>query len=254
MTGPAYPVAHAVAPRIQEHFSRHAGPGVPPPDVTMIETIIDAAFWASLRREEGMVPRISIALVAPERAGEPLHFGHALPLSAHALAKLAPAVERPGIHLGVWDNQVWGATRTIPPFCFVVEVVAPGLLVMKHRPRQESRKFVNIAVLEADQVKMVDETASALADCPALLTSLLGFDAPSEDINVLVQLAASMRSHGRGGALLVTPTSSDQWLLSVITPILMVFWDCAKAERDNTAPAKIAANFEVGLISVLPGW
>jgi hypothetical protein len=29
-----------------------------------------------------------------------------------------------------------------------------------------------------------------------------------------------MRSHGRGGALLVTPAGSDTWLLSVITPML----------------------------------
>ncbi len=228
MTGPAYPVAHAVAPRIQEHFSRHAGPGVPPPDVTMIETIIDAAFWASLRREEGMVPRISIALVAPERAGEPLHFGHALPLSAHALAKLAQAVERPGIHLGVWmvDGEllVWGTTQHLPPYCFVLEVVTSGLLVVKQRAN--IGKFVNVAVLEGDAVKLVDERTADVPDCPGLLQSLLGIvravgpaGAGTDALNVLVQLAASMRSHGRGGALLVTPSASDAWLLSVVTPM-----------------------------------
>ena len=41
------------------------------------------------------------------------------------------------------------------------------------------------------------------ADCPALVGSLLGFDSPASwrgSMNVLVQLAVSMRAHGRGGA------------------------------------------------------
>ena len=56
-------------------------------------------------------------------------------------------------------------------------MIAPGLLVLKHRPRFESRKFVNVAVLEGDRIKIVDERASLVADCPAVLTSMLGFDA-----------------------------------------------------------------------------
>ncbi len=35
---------------------------------------------------------------------------------------------------------VWGTTRAIPAFCFVLEVVAPGLLVVKHRIREDSRQ------------------------------------------------------------------------------------------------------------------
>ena len=47
-------------------------------------------------------------------------------------------------------------------------------------------------MLEADQVKIVDEDASSLPDCPTLLASLLGFDNPaswSDSVNVLVQLS-----------------------------------------------------------------
>src|SRR5207244_1473641 len=56
-----------------------------------------------------------------------------------------------------------------------------------------------------------------------LLTSLLGFDAPAswaQSLNVLVQLAASMRAHGRGGALLVVPSGTDTWRQSIVQPIL----------------------------------
>src|SRR5204862_4680238 len=128
-------------------------------------------------------------------------------LTPAALAKVSPAVERAVIHLGVWERDgelsVWGTTRTIPTYCFVLEVSSPGLLVIKHHRGEESGKYVNVAVLEGDRLMMIDETASSLPDCPPLLTSLLGFDAPAswaQSLNVLVQLAASMRAHGRGGA------------------------------------------------------
>ena len=87
-------------------------------------------------------------------------------------------------------------------------MTAPGLLVVKHHRGGEAGKFVNVAVLEGDQVKIVDERASSLPDCPPLLTSLLGFDSPAswiDSVNVLVQLAVSMRAHGRGGLLLIVP-------------------------------------------------
>jgi hypothetical protein len=103
----------------------------------------------------------------------------------------------------------------------VIEVAAPGLLVIKHH-RGDGGKFVNVAVLEGDQIKVVDEQASSLPDCPSLLTSLLGFDSPTswvESVNVLVQLAVSMRAHGRGGSLLVVPEANDAWLESVVRPI-----------------------------------
>src|SRR6185295_6523508 len=129
----------------------------------------------------------------------PLMFERPLSLEPSALTRLAAAVERPGIHLGVWNDgerlEVWGTTHAIPPFCFVVEVIAAGLLVLKHRPREESRKFVNVAVLEGDRIKIVDEGASRIADCPALLASMIGFDtqeAADGSMSILVQLALSM--------------------------------------------------------------
>jgi hypothetical protein len=234
MTYGAYPGRRAVAQRVRECFSRHAelatlGPvhaAAPLPDIVAIEALIDAGFWTSLRREENYVPIVSLALLPPEATPNPLLFDHPLPLSPAALAKVAPAVERPGIHLGVGrrgdDFVVWGATRVLPPYCLVLEVAGPGLLVIKQHRGGEQTKFANIAVLEADQVKIVDEDASSLPDCPTLLSSLLGFDAPaswSDSVNVLVQLSVSMRAHKRGGLLLVVPSASDRWRESIVQPI-----------------------------------
>ena len=235
MTEPAYPAARAAAARIRAHFARHrAMPATqqgrepaPVPDTAAIEAIIEAAFWASLRREEGYTPRISLAFVAPETVISPLQFERRLSLTAQPLTRLAPAVERPGIHLGVWRDSeeffVWGATRNLPAFCMVLEVIAPGLLVVKHSRGAESDKFVNVAVLQGDEIKMIDEQSARLPDCPDLLTSLLGFDtqhASSESVSVLIQLAVSMRAHGRGGSLLVVPSKTELWLESVVQPVL----------------------------------
>jgi hypothetical protein len=234
MIGPAYPAARIVAPKIQAHFDRHVADArergqtdaPPPPDAATIEAIINAAFWASLRREESYIPKISLACLSAAQAPYPLEFERRLPLEPASLVKLAPAVERAGIHLGVWHDgeslSVWGTARTIPPLCLVVEVAAPGLLVIKHHRGGEAGKFVNVAVLEGDQIKVVDEQASSLPDCPPLLTSLLGFDSPAswiDSVNVLVQLAVSMRAHARGGILLVVPAGVDTWQESIVRPI-----------------------------------
>jgi hypothetical protein len=239
MSEPAYPAARAVARKVQLHFAsrialardRGRSALAPEPDADSIEALIDAAFWASLRREEGQTPKISLALLPPEQAGQPLRFEQQLPLEPAALAKLAPAVERPGIHLGVWHDRtngstgalrVWGTTRSLPAYCFVIEVIASGLLVVKDRS-EPIGKFINVAVLEGDQIKFVDEHGVDVPDCPGLLRSLLGFDVSvpnGETVNVLVQLAASMRAHGRGGTLLVTPEGSSAWRESIASPVL----------------------------------
>jgi hypothetical protein len=232
--GPAYPPAKDAAASIQEHFVRHLVSAQPAgeewlasvPDAATVQALVDAAFWASLRREEGYSPKISLAFVAPEQVPRPLLFGKPLPLMPQSLTRVAPAVERPGIHLGVWwehgQLSVWGVTRNLPPFCFVLEVVTPGLLVIKHSRGEESGKFVNVAVLEGDQIKIVDQQAGRLPGCPALLMSLLGLESEStgdESVNLLIQMAVSMRAHGRGGLLLVVPADTEAWQESILQPI-----------------------------------
>ena len=229
----AYAVARQVAPRLHAHFtSQHSSdrPGGvvidTSPGIAAIEAMIDTVFWASLRHEEGFMPKISRAFLAPADTEHPLVFERSLPLDATILTRVSPAVERPGIHLGVsyidGELRVWGTARTIPAHCFVAEVVEPGLIVVKHRRGRETAKFVNVAVLEGDRIKVIDENASALPDCPNLLTALLGFESVDEwdgSVNVLVQLAVSMRAHRRGGLLIVVPDGSDAWRDSIVQPI-----------------------------------
>jgi hypothetical protein len=155
-----------------------------------------------------------------------MRFERSLPLSAEPLTKLSGAAERPGIHLGVWreggELRVWGAMRNLPCYCFVLEVIAPGHLVIKQSRVGEAGKFINVAVIQGDEIKVIDPQAATVPDCPALLTSLLRLESrftSGPDVNVLIQMAVSMREHGRGGTLLVIPPHTDQWRSSILHPI-----------------------------------
>ena len=117
----AYSAAIEVVRRVKPHYARHISAAGhleqaigPLPGDDAMAAMIDAAFWASLRREEGFVPKISLAFLPPERSSNPMFFARALPLIPEALTRVAPAVERAGIHLGVWnyaEGLPFGAQR-----------------------------------------------------------------------------------------------------------------------------------------------
>ncbi|MEP6835533.1 MAG: putative sensor domain DACNV-containing protein [Gemmatimonas sp.] len=233
MSSSRLPAAQQIAERVVSHLARQMAKAhlgglrslATVPAVVDLEQVIDSAFWASLRHEEGYLPRISLALAPPSDCEKPLLFSRYIDLSSAALARIAPAVERPGIHLGVWPVNgtlyVWGTTRIIPPFCAVVEVTAPGVLVFKHRHLDDTVKYVNMAVLDGDEVKVVDESVAAPGNCPQLVSFLMGYESRTSQRNsgnVLVQLAVSMRAHRRGGILLIVPEDSD-WMSSMAQPL-----------------------------------
>ncbi|MDO7850612.1 putative sensor domain DACNV-containing protein [Hymenobacter convexus] len=234
LSEPTYLTARMAAPMVEAHFARHRAASVEdekrlasPPEAQWVEAVIDVAFWASLGREEGYSPRISLALLPLEQARQPLVFGQRRRLTPANLLKLAPAVEQPGLHLGVWHDAdglyVWGTATRVPPLCFVLEVVEPGLLVVKHRRAGGFGKFVNVAVLRGDHLQLIDETDGGLSDCAALRAFLPGRSLPAPDTgetdNVLLELAAAMRAHGRGGLVLVVPPGSERWQTSIVQPL-----------------------------------
>ncbi len=229
-----YKAARTIAATVENHFAHHIAAAqkigehdvAPAPTALEIERLIDIAFWSSLRKEEGKSPKISLAFLPPEQAKDPMLFKDRLPLTPAMLTKLSPGIERPGIHLGVWHDDgelyAWGALHGIRTLCLVLDVSEPGLLVIKHRRLAGFGKFVNLAVLKGDQVKIIDEGNINLPDCPAVLSSLLGFTSPAswnDAVNVLVQLAVSMRAHKHGGTLLVVPTANNNWRNSIVHPV-----------------------------------
>jgi hypothetical protein len=78
MSAPLYAAARSAAAGLVDYFARHAATvqahpsaGAGLPDAATIEALIDAGFWASLQREEGYAPEISLAYLPPERAVRP---------------------------------------------------------------------------------------------------------------------------------------------------------------------------------------
>jgi hypothetical protein len=225
-----YPSARAVAPKIYKHFTHchELEPNAPvAPGIETIEELLNVAFWASLNRQEGRDPKISLAYLPVSAAGSALTFSQPLPFDPETVARVAPAVERPGIHLGVFQNdkglEVWGTTRSTPSSTFVLEVVEPGMLVIKRRRSDDPGKYANVAVLQGDQIKIIDENTASDGDRRPLMASLLGLDNArswTDSINVTVQLATSMRAHGRGGTLLIVPDGSNTWKSSIAEPLV----------------------------------
>lgn len=231
---PTYKAANTVAAKIEQHFidlhQNAASQGevdlASQPDRKTIEALIDVAFWSSLRKEEGHSPRISVAFLPPSQTSKPLKFAKPLPLNANTLTKIAPGIERSGIHLGVWEEHgelyIWGTTLNIPNFCFVVDVSEPGLIVIKHRRIYGIGKYTNVAVLKGEQIRIVDSTSCTNRDCPPILKALLDLTVLAswnDPINILIQFSVSMRGHGRGGALLIVPKENTKWKDSIIQPI-----------------------------------
>ena len=100
---PAYGVARTAAGSIHAHFARHVDPvagrmrqnGLPLPDRETIEKVLDAVFWASLRREEGYVPKLSLVLLPPDAIPHAMRFERPLLLTPTALTRLAPGRRAP---------------------------------------------------------------------------------------------------------------------------------------------------------------
>ncbi|MCO4291549.1 hypothetical protein NF867_01560 [Solitalea sp. MAHUQ-68] len=231
---PSYLASRIVAPSIEKHFKNHIQNLGPTdwvdssfiPSAQIIEAVIDTSFWASLRHEEGIPPKFSIVLLPPELVENPLVFEQSIRLTPKNITKLAPALSGPNIHLGVWfendELMIWGTVLHISTLCFVLEVIEPGLMVIKHRRIDGFGKFINVAVLKGDDIKLVDEESLSLNDCPAILNSLLGMPLPkfqNDSVNVLIELAVSMRAHKRGGLVLVIPEDSFTWRNSIVHPI-----------------------------------
>ena len=232
-----YPAATLVAAKLESYFAGCAespSPNEQEParilDRETIEQMINTAFWASLQREEGYSSKLSLAFLPAQQPWLTMRFAEPLPLVPNALIKLSPGVKFSGGHLGVWRSEqnrlaIWGGTQLLPQNCFVLEILEPGLLVVKQNRGNRAGKLANILILSADQIKEINRDSTDFSgdffDCPAMLSEMLDFAASSSANNqicVPLELAAQMRKHGHGSSLLVVPQNSEKWRESTVSP------------------------------------
>jgi DNA integrity scanning protein DisA with diadenylate cyclase activity len=137
----------------------------------------------------------------------------------------------------------------------VLEVVGPGLLVVKHRIHEDSAKFHNVAVFEGERVKVLSRRPAEVSDRPAAFRALMASEAPGsveERDDVLLRLAVSMRAHRRGGTLLVVPAGTDGWRDSIVQPIAYAvephFTELADLARETVAEESSQAHALLGKV------
>ena len=68
------------------------------------------------------------------------------------------------------ELKLWGTSLTIPRSCFVLEVIQPGLLVVKYRRGHGTGKYVNVAVLEGDEIKILQKLVKMRKDSAGIFT------------------------------------------------------------------------------------
>jgi hypothetical protein len=189
------------------------------PSRPQLEALIEAAFWASVRRDEGRPVSFALAYVEPEEGNTSFIFKQPVPFATEGLARLGPAIQNSDARIGVWPGdggelKLWGYTTLDYP-CFEITVLAPGQLVVG---------FVtsNLAALFDRRAVFVDDRC--LRPQAALWSQVFPPDDPrlrgrGRRVEAVLGIARAMRWHSGGGTLLVVPPG-EGWRGSIQEPLL----------------------------------
>lgn len=192
------------------------------PSKFLISQIIDAAVWTSFATDEGNSVTISITLSPVEESFDTFIFDKPISFDVNNLVKLGAALENPQADISVWPNEennltVWGfRTRSIstplPTLC--VEAMAPGNVLITFGGK-------SLAALSRNEAYFTDQSSLMRTIIPKLSSSE---DNENDQIlylmryQSLLNTARHMRTHARGGTLLVVP-EDGKWQSSIDTPV-----------------------------------
>lgn len=187
-----------------------------------ISQLLESAFWASLRVDEGRPTRTCVAISPATSFPDALAFHTPLVYGEGPIAKLAPAVPPGGcllVSISDGGPKIWGIGRSrpiSPVDGFAVELSEPGVIRVNVGP------FQPFIVLNGRSNPVL---AGSRIDLAHFLKSALGKTFPENDIIdtqavwreclVLAFLAKTIAEHGHGGMLLIVPGESGPWLGSV---------------------------------------
>jgi hypothetical protein len=188
-------------------LSRRIQSDEPVPSVTQICQLINTIFWASLATEEGQYAKLAVAVIEEDELdiSEGIVFADSLPFSAAVLVKLSPALQAENSYLTVSFGKgarlrIRGLTQghVLGP---VIRATSPGNIVV-------SRSGEILAYLSPVQEPVVLE----IPDWVMQVAGFVGrpFEPNFEMAWFLRFLAEAMR-HGRGGTILIVPSSATRW-------------------------------------------
>lgn len=194
------------------------------PTESQLRVLLETAFWASLTPEEGRYSTFQLTLWKRSDVGRHFAFRREEPLEVALLARLAPALDREDVEIGVWPDkdgrlEVWGFSLHSSISSVKVRVIQPGQLLV-------SVSVTKVALITGDQILTFrgrslrfelfpwnrlfpTESEEEKGHWKWIYTPRV-----AEKIQLLTTFAGEMRRHGRGGILLVVPRNND-WKTSV---------------------------------------
>jgi hypothetical protein len=204
-----------------EVFDEVAPKGVVP-SKEHLATLLDAVFWTSHEKEEGVAVSVSLIYRKPEQGADTFCFDRPIPLSPKSLVKLGPALENPRAHISVWPDergqlQIWGFRTGSDDFITYdlwVQGLGPGCVLITYGGK-------SLAALTGSRAVFVDPGILMKAILPKIES---GDQRPNPDLQAVVRynsllfIAQAMRAHGHGGTVLVVREGSD-WQKSIRHPV-----------------------------------
>jgi hypothetical protein len=187
-----------------------------------LSTLIENAFWASLRANEGRMTRVCIVVAAPNSLRDAIAFSTPALYDESHIAMLAPAASPNGCLLvspGTDGLAIWGLGRgrTAPwSDAVIVEATDPGTVRVGLGP------FKTFAVFSGRSISMVEGTG---IDLFVYLERALRKLSPQDDFietqavaresSALASLAVAIVADDHGGTVLVVPSEEGEWLKSL---------------------------------------
>lgn len=187
-----------------------------------LAALLEGAFWASLRHDEGRQTRFHINISGATSRSDSLTFAEPVSYTPTNIARLAPAAPPSGsllVERLLEDWRIVGFARTRAQFSFAaltLEATDPGVLRFGLGP------YNPFAIVSGGSSAVVRATGSDLA---IYLQRVLGKFLPAPDIIetqavfresiALSELAKAILGYGHGGTILVVPDSNGSWVDSI---------------------------------------
>jgi transcriptional regulator with XRE-family HTH domain len=192
------------------------------PTREQLRNLIEVAFWASLRTNEGRPTRVHVTIAARTMIPDAVPLATPVEYDEIQVAKLAHVVPAGGcLALSAFEGtlKVWGLARSLPGNWIdtvVVEISGPGIVRVTLGPLQP------FAVFHARSASMIEGSRISFA---AHLQRILRKELPVTDILetqavwreclVLAHLVRMIVDEGHGGTVLIVPAEEGGWLDSL---------------------------------------
>jgi len=187
-----------------------------------LSTLIERAFWASLKSNEGRQTRVCVMVAPPENFRDAVAFAKPVPYDESQIARLAPAVPSGGclvVSGSCEELSIWGIGRSRPGTWddpVTIDISEPGTVRIGIGPYQpfavlngQSKLIIEGSHIDlAVHLQRVSRNALPVND-------MMETQAVWQECLALANLARMIVADGHGGIILIVPDETGAWLESL---------------------------------------